>query len=578
MPPVGYFTFILHCHMPWVLHHGRWPHGTDWLSESIAETYLPLLNMCESLVAKDILPKFTIDISPILAEQLSHPDLTAEFTAYLDQKIEAAKYDISEYTYWEAPHMKYLAERWFGIYSALKEDFLRREGNILAGFRALEEQGAIELITCGITHGYMPLLGRDWCCRLQVSLAQMDHEKHFGKRATGIWLPEMAYLAGGPWQYPESLYKPGISFDRQSVENILSEVDLDYFTIGFHLMEKARQHIPKDSKKTEQINPLVTDKHTLKYLACKPFIVGDSADFDHPVSALVRNPETAILVGLQFNPGEKGYPSRGPYLDFSKRHFPGGMAYWQVTNLATPIEHKYPYVPELAQEQLIKDANDFEYKVRHLLTTYQDQKDEAGFLVAPYDGELFGHWWNEGVDWLGAVIERLHQRDEIKLVTASEYLAQQAPNVNYDIPEGSWGEGGGDKVWLNISTAWTWQMLWEQQDRFEEFIREVKAKNWRPKDGVGNSVVLQAARELLLAQASDWQFLISGGAARDYAERRFREHATALQQTLDMCQKLLAGINLDEQEVKNLELLAKADDPFPWLSFEKLLEIIDLQE
>src|SRR3989441_4156355 len=37
-------------------------------------------------------------------------------------------------------------------------------------------------------------------------------------------------------------------------------------------------------------------------------------------------------------------------------------------------------------------------------------------------------------------------------------------------------------------------------------------------------VLAQAARELLLAQASDWQFMISTGAVPDYAERRFKLH------------------------------------------------------
>lgn len=121
-------------------------------------------------------------------------------------------------------------------------------------------------------------------------------------------------------------------------------------------------------------------------------------------------------------------------------------------------------------------------------------------------------------------------------------------------------------------------MLWEQENRFEAFIREVKVRGWRPNDEIDNTAVLQAFRELLLTQASDWQFLISGGDARDYAEDRFREHAIALQQTLDMCQKQLAGSNLDEQELKNLELIAKADNPFPWLGFEKLIEMINVQE
>jgi len=579
MPPLGYFTFILHCHMPWVLHHGRWPHGTDWLCESIAETYLPLLNLCESLVSRGIPPKFTIDISPILAEQLSHPDLMTEFKAYLDQKIEAARFDMSEYDYWDAGHMKYLAERWMGIYSGLRDDFLRRDGNILAGFRALEEQNAIELITCGATHGYLPLLGRDWSCRLQLKLAQMNHERHFGKRAKGIWLPEMAYRGSGAWSYPDGLVEPGVSFNRTSMEKMLIEEGLSFFPIGFSHFGNAMAHLPLSAKTAEITHgePIKADKNALKYVACEPFVVGESADLEKHVIALIRNPETALWVGLQFHPGEKGYPARPPYLDFHKRHFPGGLRYWNVTNLATPIEYKNPYVPELALQQVNRDADDFEYRVRHVLEGYRGMANKEGLLAAPFDGELFGHWWYEGVDWLGAVIERLHKMEVVRLATVSEYLADHEVQAYYDLPEGSWGEGGRHEVWFNSETKWTWKILWEQESRFEAILHEMKSCNWRPGDDIGNSVVLQAARELLLAQASDWQFLISGGDARDYAERRFNEHTQALEKALGMCRQIMTGTNLTSEEINELNQMTRLDCPFPTLDLNMLLNMLDAQ-
>jgi 1,4-alpha-glucan branching enzyme len=575
MSYTGYFTFILHCHMPWVLHHGRWPHGSDWLCECIAETYLPLLNLCENLVAKDILPKFTIDISPILAEQLSHPDMITEFTAYLDQKIEAAHNDVSEYDYWDAGHMKYLAGRWEAIYQGIKDDYLRREGNILAGFRTLEEQGAIELITCGVTHGYLPLLGRDWSCRLQVKLGQEAHQRHFGRRAKGIWLPEMAYRGGGVWSYPEGLVEPGVSFNRTSTEKILSEEGLNFFPIGFRHFQNASYHLPLSSStaKTGPGESLQIDKKNLKYVACEPFMVGESADIGKPVIALIRNPETALWVGLQFHPGERGYPARPPYLDFHKRHFPSGLRYWNVTNLATPIEYKNPYVPELALQQLNRDADDFEYRVRHVLEGHQLQTGKHGLLAAPFDGELFGHWWYEGVEWLGAVLERVHKMGFVKLATVSEYLINHATQVNYDLPEGSWGEGGKHQVWFNPETKWTWQILWEQENGFEALMRQIKTGEWQPADDLGSRVILQAARELLLAQASDWQFLINGGDARDYAERRFREHAQALEQLLIISKGVLNRNAITSEERNIVERLNEIDRVFPWIDIDKLLDL-----
>jgi 1,4-alpha-glucan branching enzyme len=73
-------------------------------------------------------------------------------------------------------------------------------------------------------------------------------------------------------------------------------------------------------------------------------------------------------------------------------------------------------------------------------------------------------------------------------------------------------------MWLSDRTAWTWERLWPLEQSFWDIAPvALGSPNARP-------VLAQAARELLLAQSSDWQFIISTGAAADYAERRFQEH------------------------------------------------------
>ena len=94
----GYFTFVLHSHLPWVLGHGRWPHGTDWLNEAIAECYIPLLNKIIQLADEGYHPRLNIGITPILQEQLRSPILINEFEYYLKNKIEAADNDIKEFS------------------------------------------------------------------------------------------------------------------------------------------------------------------------------------------------------------------------------------------------------------------------------------------------------------------------------------------------------------------------------------------------------------------------------------------------------------------------------------------------
>jgi 1,4-alpha-glucan branching enzyme len=86
------------------------------------------------------------------------------------------------------------------------------------------------------------------------------------------------------------------------------------------------------------------------------------------------------------------------------------------------------------------------------------------------------------------------------------------------LAEGSWGANGDNSMWLNDGTAWTWKRLWALEDAFWGAApKALRSDAARP-------VLAQAAVELLLAQASDWQFMISTGAVVDYAERRFSLH------------------------------------------------------
>jgi len=106
----GYVTITLHSHLPYVINHGTWPHGLEWLSEAAAETYLPLLRVIARLERDGIYLKPNINLSPILLEQLAHPVFKAEFVEYLARKIEAAAKDQEEYTRKGDAHMARVAE------------------------------------------------------------------------------------------------------------------------------------------------------------------------------------------------------------------------------------------------------------------------------------------------------------------------------------------------------------------------------------------------------------------------------------------------------------------------------------
>ena len=197
----GSFTFVLHSHLPYVLSHGRWPHGADWLNEAAAETYMPLLNVFNRLVNEGISP--TIGLTPILTEMLAHDSFKTEFKSYLGQKLEAAGNDIAEFERLGQPHHAMLARMWKDFYRNICKDFLEKYNqNIVAQFAELQKNGHIEIITCGATHGYFPLLSQDISIQAQVKQAVSSYIRHYGKQPRGIWLPECAYRPSYEWVPP----------------------------------------------------------------------------------------------------------------------------------------------------------------------------------------------------------------------------------------------------------------------------------------------------------------------------------------------------------------------------------------
>ena len=142
-----------------------------------------------------------------------------------------------------------------------------------------------------------------------------------------------------------------------------------------------------------------------------------------------------------------------------------------------------------------------------------------GVVVAPFDTELFGHWWFEGPDFLGDVYRALRGSGRCPARRPARGTCadiRRAPRSG--CRAGSWGANGDFSMWLSEQTAWTWERLWPLEERFWDVAPAALGSP------AARPVLAQAARELLLAQSSDWQFIISTGAAADYAERRFRQH------------------------------------------------------
>lgn len=565
---VGAFTFVLHSHLPWVLSHGKWPHGTDWLVEAASECYIPILDMLNDLVSDGISPHITIGISPVLCEQLAHQSFNDEFDDYLETKIQAAIKDMKTFSKHGKKSMADLAERWRKFYTDTKIHFEEKYNyNIIEGFRKLQDDGHIEIMTCGATHGYMPLLSHDTTIQAQVKQAVQSYENHFGRKPRGIWLPECAYRPRYAWSPPVDSGIGTEPYNRKGVEEFLSENGLEYFIVDTALLRggkaigvyidrfEALQKLWGQFEK--EYEPRGEDKQRFPQ---DLYLVSSAVEGKKPVAIFTRDPDT----GLQVWSGEHGYPGDGNYLDFHKKHFPGGHRYWAVTSAKSDLADKVEYNAETALSRIPENAAHFAGLISDILEKHHAETGRKGILCAPFDAELFGHWWFEGVNFLGEVMRKISESGNVELTTCSKYLDSNTPTSVISIPEGSWGEGGYHYIWLNEWTQWTWKHIYQDEAKMSELARNYKDST----DDKMQDMLKQAARELMLEAASDWQFLISTWAARDYAEMRLAGHHEAFVKLADMADRYGSGETLDDSDWTYLGDIKRQDEIFPDIKVE----------
>jgi 1,4-alpha-glucan branching enzyme len=539
------FVLTLHSHLPYVLNHGRWPHGSDWLSEAALDTYLPLLEVLRGLAADAVPAPVTIGFTPVLANQLTSPAFVTEMEAFFDQRMKACDEAPASLATTGDSHLLPLVGFWRARLIRLRELFHGIDRDLIGAFRALEAAGRIEIIGSAATHGYLPLLGRDESIRLQLAVGVSEHRRIFGHSPVGCWLPECAYRPRGPWEPWPTAPRTGM---RRGIEEHLADAGFQYFFVDAHLAAAGR---PLGLSGDPAGDPIVhapaasgtpTEPMRSPYRAYR---VAHGA-----VAAYVRDPRASMQVWSR----SEGYPGDEWYLEFHKMRWPGGLKFWRVSGPGVDLGNKQPYNPEAASDRARGHAEHFAH-ILGGIAAGQSQNRE-GVVVAPFDTELFGHWWFEGPEFLGNMYRALaRQERSVHPATGSRHLKEHPPRAAIRLPWGSWGANGDSSMWLSERTAWTWERLWPLEQSFwDAATSAISLPAARP-------VLAQAARELLLAQSSDWQFIISTGAAADYAERRFVEHCQDAEQLIA---SLASGRESElEAAQRRAEELGRRDQIFP---------------
>jgi 1,4-alpha-glucan branching enzyme len=501
----------------------------------------------------------TLSVSPVLAEQLAHSDFRDAFRGWSEERLETATAEVRRATaekdrarsnvaaYWERFHRDSLTFFFHGL-----------QGDLLGALRDLEETGPLELATCAATHAYLPLLGRDETIALELELARRSHERHFGRAPRGLWLPEMAYRPAGRWWPPT---RAGHARDRAGLEEAVAAAGLKWFVLDSALLIggrgvgsypetfRDREDLREEAESRSRPHPEPEDLRDTR----RPYWVARSEGRRPEVAFFPRDPRTSLQVWS----AERGYPGDPAYLEFHKKSEAGGHRCWAVTGPAVDLADKALYDPELAAARVQEHAKHFANLV---LSTLSNAPEES-VLVSPFDAELFGHWWYEGVAWLEAVLNRLHDDPRARLVRPSEHLDEMPPETVVALPEGSWGQGGHHWVWHNPRVDWTWDLVHPEEDELWQLRKEALS--------TGNQLALRVtramARQLLILCASDWAFLITTDGAPDYAADRIRLHADDVARLSTLAREVLRGKDVPESEMGFLQEVETRDGLFPEL-------------
>jgi 1,4-alpha-glucan branching enzyme len=506
----GFLAVHLHAHLPYVRHpeHSRFLEE-KWFFDAIVDTYVPLLVRFDQLHQEGVPFRLSMTLTPTLLAMFADELLMERFSHHLDRQLslcarEQARTENDE-------QFRPIVEMYRQRLSDVMTKLSRYGGNLTRGFRRFADEGHLELITCGVTHGFLPHMQLlPGAVARQLRMAVEAHERYLDRRPDGIWLPECGYYPG--------------------LEAELLKQGLLYFFADSHALYLAR---PRSLRG-----------------------VFSHVYMPNGVAAFARDIESSKQVWSV----QEGYPGDGVYRDFYRdvgfdlpleyvapyvhdghTRILTGFKYYAITG---DTDQKVPYQPALASSRAREHAYHFiwcrEQQIQYLAT----QLDREPVIVAPYDAELFGHWWFEGPEFLYWLFKAAAENAAVETIAAKDYLVRN-PSAQIAVPNAStWGDGGYNRVWINATNEWVYPHLAQAARRVQELEQR----------GGDARQLAQLRRELVMAQASDWAFIMTTGTSPGYATLRSVQH-------LANARALAAGL-AEGRDVPELEEMERRTNVF----------------
>ncbi|MCD8139477.1 MAG: DUF1957 domain-containing protein [Planctomycetaceae bacterium] len=489
----GYWALVLHQHLPFI-HHPEYdvPLEEQWFCEAVVSVYTQLLYMFWRLERDKVDFRVTLSLTPSLLSMMQTPLLKQRAARHIDECIALAtrERDNSKGKPWYNTIEQTLHRFWIA-----KEVFDAYEGDLTRGYKDFQDMGKIEVITCAATHMILPLFKHiPESVKGEIETGVNQYTRVFGRAPRGMWLPENAFTPG--------------------VDKFLADAGIKWTLLN---------------------SICITEGDTRSFFGTDAPVISPNG-----VAFFGIDEETRASVWSR----EGGYPGHPNYKewyrdlgheaewDYLPEYFQTanvrrntGIKYYRITGKNADLGEKDYYNPMWAEGTVHEQAGQFAYyrgvKANHVLRA----TNRKSMVVSAYDAELFGHWWEEGPQWIESVIRKLlYDQQEVRPVTPSEYLGENPTHQKMMPGASSWGKKDYFQTWVDNRSYQPNCWVYRHMYRLSQRLIDLATKHKNTEHPLLIRALNQATRELFLAISSDWGFLIETGQAVRYSELRITVH------------------------------------------------------
>ena len=486
-------SLVLEAHLPFVKEF----HSEDDLSqsgeegrffESVSETFLPLLGVFDRLENDHIPFRLGLAISPILCHMLSDEHMIKKYVYYTDKQIEFGKQEIERTA--GQDDLRELAEIYYNRILDRRIAFTERYGkNILKALDFYRRKGRVEILAGSATNAFMPFISHNTeSLQAQMEIPMAGYRRLFGSPPQGFWLPALGWSS--------------------AMEAYLRAYNISYTIVDSHGLLFGNPLPQKGSfypvKTPNGIFILARDfyaVHEIEKFSANDLYLDNDRDVGYELPSEIVS----------------------QFLSAEGERRRTGYKYWARDSRG----RNTVYNPQTACDMAAGHARQFLENTIARLEEASKYMEEAPLCLYAQNADYFGRCWHEGPHFIESLFRMASGYRDFQFLSPSEYIFKQnLSSFQVVVPEfSSWGFNGYAETWVDVSNDWIYRHLIRSMERMTEL-----AERFPDDTGLKERALNQAAREILLAQSSDWPALLyrqdSTEYARTQAENALRNFTT----------------------------------------------------